>query len=79
MRNKIVSDLNLDISWRTVNNWLLRRDYAYSKSLQQIQLTREHKIIRMEKVSKWIEENIVWENVAFTNEKMFSLVSPDNW
>lgn len=77
--NAIIHDLNLEITRKTVNNWFLKQDYLYTKCVQKIQLTKDHKLNRVEKVSKWIEENIQWESAVFTDEKVFSLDGPDNW
>lgn len=77
--NRILQDLNLNVSRRTLNNWLLHKDYLYRKEAQKIQLTKIHKEKRIKLVSSWIHKKIEWENCVFTDEKRFSLDGPDNW
>jgi len=76
---RIINETNLNVSRKTLNNWLLSEDYKFEKQAQSIQITQNHKNKRMELVSSWIENNIVFENSVFTDEKKFNLDGPDNW
>ena len=73
---RISDDLNLDINRKTINNWLLKRDYSFNKQEQVIKLTPQHKAKRIEIAFCWLQENFDWENCIFSDEKVFSL---DNW
>ena len=34
---------------------------------------------RIDIVNDWIHKSIIWENVTFSDEKVFSLDGSDNW
>lgn len=77
--NGILDNLNLGVSRRTLNNWLLQREYSYVKKVQKMQLTKDHRLKRIKAVSSWIHTNIDFNCTVFTDEKKFNLDGPDNW
>lgn len=76
--SKIKRDCNVDVSRRTLNNWLLKEEYRYMKEVQKISLTAGHKKKRIEIVSSWIKNKINFSNCVFTDEKQFSIDGPNN-
>ena len=77
--NKIIKDLDLKVERRTLNNWLLRKDYIYTNCPKKIFLTSTHKTNRICHAKDCLEKNIDWMKTVFTDEKAFSLDGPYNW
>lgn len=75
----IIQGLDLDISRKTINNFLLRNDFKYRKQVQHITLSKQHKQERVQLVSDWIHGNIDWSITIFSDEKKFNLDGSDNW
>ena len=67
----ILSATKLDISRRTINNWLKNHEYKYKKEAQKLQLTARDRKLRVEMISSWIHKNISWEDVVFTEKNYF--------
>lgn len=76
---KLIKNLGLNISPRSVHRHLLKLDFKYKKATNQIVLSKKHKQIRLDVISSWISSNHSWENTIFTDEKRFTLDGPDNW
>ena len=71
--------MELNCSRGTANNWLAKNEYIYQKGVQKRQLTSGHKALKVKLISTWIHKSIALESTVFTDEKRFTLDSPDNW
>ena len=64
---------------KTLNNFLLWKDYKFQKQIQCILLSKDHKEKRVAFVLSWIDKNIDFKNWVFIDEKRFKMDGPDNW
>jgi len=76
---KIIRNCNLDVSkptcWRAIN----RFGYKCVNAKVQILLSKKHKEERVKCITDWLTENHDWNETVFSDEKRFSLDSPDSW
>lgn len=75
----IIKNLNIEVKRRTLNDWILNKEYVYKHYSQKIQLTKNDKNVRTLLCKSWLDQNIDWKKSVFTDEKAFSLDGPDNW
>jgi len=64
---------------RTVQRALSELGLTYNKIPKKLPLTKAHKKKRVECARKWIAENLISQNVVFSEEKRFKFDGPDNW
>lgn len=77
--NKIKNNCDIDASLRTVQRALSELGLTYNKIPKKLPLTKAHKQKRVECARKWIAENLISQNVVFSDEKRFKFDGPDNW
>lgn len=75
----ILENVNVAVSRRTLNNFLIRSDAHYKKHAQNLVVSSGDKIKRIAAVTSWMEKNIQWNSVIFSDEKRFTLDGADNW
>ena len=78
LNSRLVSDLKLNLSIKTVQRHMQRCGCIYKKSKLQIILNDHHKAERMNIVGDWISENQDWSKTMFTDEKRFTLDGSDD-
>ena len=77
--NKIKNNCDIEASLRTVQRALSELGLSYNKIPKKLPLTKAHKEKRVELARKWISENLIAQNVVFSDEKRFKFDGPDNW
>ena len=70
--------MNIPVKRRTLNDWMLDKEFIYQVHTQHIQLTKNDKMKRVSLCKSWLDQNIQCKNSVFTDEKAFSLDGPDN-
>ena len=77
--SKLMSNLQINASVRTVQRHMRRNGYIYKKAKRNIELHDLHKEKRINECRIWIASNHNWERTIFSDEKRFCCDGPDNW
>jgi len=76
---KLVNLCEIPVSQHTVARYLKQEGMKYKKVRRSLPLKPLGKRKRDDLAKKWLAENHPWERTIFSDEKWFSLDSPDDW
>ena len=55
---KIIKNMNIPLERRTLNDWMLDKEFIYQLQTQNIQLTKNDKMKRVSLCKSWVDQNI---------------------